>query len=98
MATWQLQEAKAKFSHVVDVALKEGAQVVTRNGVPAVAIVPIEQWQKLAPAVEPKPYRTLFDVIQELRAMPGGIDEEGFELPIPPRGEWKHRPPLEFED
>lgn len=97
MATWQLQEAKAKFSQVVDVALKEGAQVVTRNGVPAVAIVPIEEWRRLQPEVEePKP-KTMWEIIERLRSMPGGVDEEGFELPIPPRGEWKHREPPEFD-
>ncbi|MEO1432877.1 MAG: type II toxin-antitoxin system Phd/YefM family antitoxin [Cyanobacteria bacterium J06633_8] len=35
---WQLQEAKNKFSEVVDKAINEGAQVITRRGV-EVAIV-----------------------------------------------------------
>jgi prevent-host-death family protein len=30
--TWQLQEAKSKFSRVVEVALSDGPQVVTRRG------------------------------------------------------------------
>ncbi len=95
MATWQLQEAKAKFSQVVDVALKEGAQVVTRNGVPAVAIVPIEQWEKVAPA-EAKEESAL-EWLKKLRAMPGGIDKDGYELVIPPRRKERERPIPEFD-
>lgn len=97
MATWQLQEAKAKFSQVVDLTRTEGAQVVTRNGVPVVAIVPIEEWRKVQPEVGEAKKKTMAEIIEELRSMPGGVDEEGFELPIPPRGEWKHREPPEFD-
>jgi prevent-host-death family protein len=46
MATLQLQEAKAKFSEVVEAALKDGPQIVTRRGIEVVAIVPIEQWKQ----------------------------------------------------
>ncbi len=37
--TWQLQEAKNRFSEVVDLALEEGPQVVTRHGKPVAVIV-----------------------------------------------------------
>ncbi len=37
MRTWQLQEAKSRFSEVVDMTLKEGPQLVTRRGQDAVA-------------------------------------------------------------
>ncbi len=47
--TWQLQEAKAKFSELVDLASREGPQVVTRRGAEAVAIVPIDLWRSLQP-------------------------------------------------
>lgn len=97
MATWQLQEAKAKFSQVVDLTQTEGAQVVTRNGVPVVAIVPIEEWRKVQPEAEKPKAKTMWEIIQKLRSMPGGVDEEGSELPIFPRDEWKHREPPEFE-
>ncbi len=36
--TWQLQEAKNKFSRVVDDAVNSGPQIITRHGV-EVAIV-----------------------------------------------------------
>jgi antitoxin Phd len=39
MDTWKLQDAKARFSEVVDRALHDGPQVVTRHGENAVVIV-----------------------------------------------------------
>lgn len=41
---WTLAEAKAKFSEVVERALREGPQHVTRNGRPAVVVVPEADW------------------------------------------------------
>ena len=37
--TWQLQEAKNRLSEVVDLALEEGPQTVTRHGKAIVVIV-----------------------------------------------------------
>ena len=37
--TWQLQEAKQRFSEVVRLAIEEGPQTVTRHGHDAVIIV-----------------------------------------------------------
>jgi antitoxin Phd len=39
MDTWKLQDAKARFSEVVDRALRDGPQVVTRHGENTVVIV-----------------------------------------------------------
>lgn len=41
---WQLQDAKARFSEVVDRAQSEGPQVVTRRGEDAVVVVSARQW------------------------------------------------------
>ena len=48
MKTWQLQEAKAKFSEVVEAALQEGPQAVTRRGDQAVVIVSHEAFVALS--------------------------------------------------
>ena len=45
--TWKLQDAKAKFSKVVEDALKIGPQVVTRRGQKAVVVVSVEEYEKL---------------------------------------------------
>ena len=47
--TWQLQEAKAKFSAVVEAALHEGPQFVTRHGEPAVVVLSQDEFERLKP-------------------------------------------------
>jgi len=44
---WQLQEAKNKFSEVVEEALSKGPQVITRRGVEAVVVLSCTQYNKL---------------------------------------------------
>jgi antitoxin Phd len=44
MKTWQLQEAKSKFSQVVEMAVAEEAQLITKNGKPVVYIVSTEDY------------------------------------------------------
>jgi prevent-host-death family protein len=44
---WQLQEAKSKFSEVVDRALAQGAQIITRRGRNAVVVLPYAEYQRL---------------------------------------------------
>ena len=46
MSSWQLQDAKARFSDFLNAALQKGAQVVTRRGVEEAVIVPIEEWRR----------------------------------------------------
>jgi prevent-host-death family protein len=44
---WQLQEAKNRFSELVNKALDEGPQVVTRRGEEVVVIVSNDEYKKL---------------------------------------------------
>jgi prevent-host-death family protein len=44
---WQLQAAKQKFSELVDRALEEGPQVVTRRGREIVVVLDIEEYRRL---------------------------------------------------
>jgi prevent-host-death family protein len=44
---WQLQEAKNKFSEVVEEALTQGPQVITRRGVEAVIVLSYAEYRKL---------------------------------------------------
>jgi prevent-host-death family protein len=48
MRSWQLQDAKNKLSEVVDRALEEGPQTITRHGEPAVVVVAHRDWKKRA--------------------------------------------------
>jgi antitoxin Phd len=43
---WQLQDAKNKFSEVVDEALKHGPQIITRRGVETVIVLSYAQYRK----------------------------------------------------
>ena len=47
MEHWQLQEAKNRFSEVVEKALHKGPQIVTRRGIDTVVILSIEEYREL---------------------------------------------------
>lgn len=47
MTTWQIQEAKNKFSELIDKTLSEGPQVVTKHGTEVAVVIPIEQFRRL---------------------------------------------------
>jgi antitoxin Phd len=83
MASWQLQDAKARFSEFLNAALNEGPQIVTRRGVEAAVLVPIEEWRQTQRANRPN--------IKELL-----LSGPRFEMNLPKRGRWKRRPPIDF--
>ncbi len=58
--SWQLQEAKNHFSEVVDRAIKEGVQTVTKHGKPAVLIISVEDYRK---SVTPR--KSLVELLRE---------------------------------
>ena len=45
--TWQLQEAKSKFSQMVDEATRRGPQVITRRGLEVAIVLSYEDYRKL---------------------------------------------------
>jgi len=49
MAKWQVQEAKAKFSELMDKAEHEGPQIVTRHGEERVVVLSIEDYENMEP-------------------------------------------------
>jgi len=57
--TWQLQEAKNKFSNLVEKAQRNGPQVVTKHGKEAVVVLSIDDYEKLT-----KPEEDLFVFLQ----------------------------------
>ncbi len=58
--TWQLQEAKNRFSEVVDEALAHGPQTVTRHGREVVVILSIEEYKRIK-----QPQKNLFQFMQD---------------------------------
>jgi prevent-host-death family protein len=45
--TWQLQDAKSKFSELVDHVLAHGVQIITRRGKKTVVVLPFEEYERL---------------------------------------------------
>lgn len=48
MQAWQLQDAKSRFSELVECALQEGPQLVTRRGNEAVVLMAAPEYRRLA--------------------------------------------------
>lgn len=46
-SSWQLQTAKNRLSEVVDRAIEQGPQVITRRGADAVVVISIEEFRRL---------------------------------------------------
>ena len=80
MTEWQLQDAKNRFSAVVDAAVAGDPQRVTRRGKPAVVVLAVEEYERLCHLEKAK--APMFADL--LLAMPQ--DDEEFErLSLPSR-------------
>ncbi|MGI9487767.1 MAG: type II toxin-antitoxin system Phd/YefM family antitoxin [Geminicoccaceae bacterium] len=82
---WQVQDAKARFSELLDASLKEGPQIVTKRGVEAAVLIPIEQWHNLIKMAKPS--------LKDLLLAP----EARTEALTPPRKIHQHRATPIFE-
>ena len=47
MASWPIQDAHDRFEELFEASLREGPQMVTKDGVAAAVVVPIDQWHRL---------------------------------------------------
>lgn len=47
MNIWQLQDAKSRFSELVERTLRNGAQIVTRRGKKVVVMLSYEEYRRL---------------------------------------------------
>ncbi|MEX1203622.1 MAG: type II toxin-antitoxin system Phd/YefM family antitoxin [Dongiaceae bacterium] len=81
MRTWQVWQAKARFSELLEASLKDGPQIVTKRGIEAAVLVPVEEWRRLQRAARP----TLKELL--LAEAPRA------EIPVPPRGRLRRRAP-----
>jgi len=81
MNLWPVQEAKSRFSELIDQSLTEGAQVITRHGLATAVVLSYTQWL----AMSAKNKRDLKSVLLDPTT-------PSMELVIPPRGNMKSRP------
>jgi antitoxin Phd len=82
MTKWQLKEAKARFSKLIDDTLEKGPQVVTRRGIDTAVVVSIDEWRKL----KDEKRLSWKDVLLG--------EGPRFDIPLPKRGMLKSRRPL----
>ena len=82
MKSWAVQDAKSRFSELLDTCLKEGPQMVTKRGTEAAVLLPVREWRRLQSA---RP--TLKQLL--LAPSPRG------DLEIPERGRLRRRRPGE---
>jgi antitoxin Phd len=85
MSSWPVQDAKARFSELLDASVEKGPQIVTRRGIETAVLVPIEEWRRLqctAPAN-----------LKDLLLAP----EPRFESLIPRRLKLRRRTTVEFK-
>jgi antitoxin Phd len=81
MKNWPVQDAKARFSELLETCLNDGPQVVTKRGTSAAVLVPISEWERLLRTARP----TLKELL--LSDTPRG------ELNVPKRGGKRRRQP-----
>jgi prevent-host-death family protein len=74
LPTWPAQDAKARFSELLDTCLAQGPQMVTKRGVEAAVLVPVTQWRRMQTVVRPSLKTLLMS------------DEGRGELVLPERG------------
>jgi antitoxin Phd len=79
MKTWPVQDAKSRFSEMLDACVSDGPQLVTRRGAETAVLVPISEWKRLNQA----PRTTLKQLLL--------TDEARHDLEIPKRGSARRR-------
>jgi prevent-host-death family protein len=81
MNAWPVQDAKARFSELLDACVSEGPQVVTRRGAETAVLIPIAEWKRLRDAARP----SLKDLLLS--------DFARASMALPARGRAKRRSP-----
>ena len=84
MRSWAVQDAKARFSELLETCLKEGPQLVTKRGAEAAVLAPLADWQRLKDAARP----TLKDLLLS--------DHGRSDLSVPARGSKRRREARDF--
>jgi prevent-host-death family protein len=81
-----VQDAKAKFSELLNTCIEHGPQTITRRGADAAVLVPIEEWRRIESQRRP----TLKELLLS--------DEGRFDMELPSAVQLNWRGPAPFED
>lgn len=79
MTKWAVQDAKARFSELLETVLTQGPQMVTKRGVDTAVLIPIDDWKRLQKGAQRSALELLVGNGPRL------------ELELPPRGQWNFR-------
>jgi antitoxin Phd len=53
MKVWSVQEARERFSELLDTCLREAPQIVAKRGAETAVLVPMDDWRRLQRSVHP---------------------------------------------
>jgi len=79
MNSWPVQDAKSRFSELLDTCLSEGPQIVTRRGTETAVLVPMAEWKRLNNTARPSLKALLL------------AEDDRIDLMIPARGNANRR-------
>ena len=79
MQTWPVQDAKARFSELLDTCIAQGPQLVTKRGIEAAVLVPVQAWHQLQASARPSIKQLLLS------------NEARGDLALPARGKARRR-------
>ncbi len=79
MKTWPVQDAKARFSELLEACIADGPQIVTKRGAETAVLVSMAEWQRLASSARPSLKQLLL------------ADQARTEMLVPRRGAARRR-------
>lgn len=84
MSIWPVQDAKARFSELLDACVHDGPQLVTKRGAETAVLVDVAEWRRLKQAARPG--------LKDLLLSPEGRGD----IRVPARGGARRRPVKEL--
>ncbi len=85
MGTWPVQDAKARFSELLERCLSEGPQTIIKRGVEAAVLVPAQEWHRMKHSARPRLKELLLG------------DGPRFDLELSSRRRFRRRPPVALD-
>ena len=85
LPSWPVQDAKARFSELLEACVAQGPQMVTKRGAEAAVLVPVAQWRRMQSVARPSLKALLMS------------DEGRGELVLPERALDQYRPAVAWE-
>lgn len=79
MHAWSVQDAKARFSELLETCMLEGIQMITKRGAEAAVLVPVDEWRRLNASAKPSLKQLLL------------TDDARVDFELPSRGQAKRR-------